>query len=131
MKKYLLLLIGFVTTSLFGQFKTTKITTTRFESSKMIWNYQEDEWDFKSNNDITEFTTEWEFNVNSNNKGMISNGNVNYDILDYKYVNETLVMLKLYNVKVGRNMDMLISKKDNKLIISVFDYNTRISYYFY
>lgn len=96
----------------------------------MIWNYQTEKWDFTSNDDLTNFNTDWEFNVNDQNRGMVSNGTVNYDILEYKYIDETLVMLKLYNIKVSRNMDMLVSKKDGMLMISIFDYKQRIAYYF-
>ena len=130
MKKYLLLLLGLFTTSLFAQYRTTKITTNKLTTSKMIWNYQTEKWDFTSNDDLTNFSTDWEFNVNDQNRGMVSNGSVNYDILEYRYIDETLVMLKLYNIKVSRNMDMLVSKKDGILMISIFDYKQRIAYYF-
>ena len=100
MKKYLLLLLGLFTTSLFAQYRTTKITTNKLTTSKMIWNYQTEKWDFTSNDDLTNFSTDWEFNVNDQNRGMVSNGSVNYDILEYKYIDETLVMLKLYNIKI-------------------------------
>lgn len=130
MKKYLLLLLGLFTTSLFAQYRTTKITTNKLTTSKMIWNYQTEKWDFTSNDDLTNFSTDWEFNVNDQNRGMVSNGSVNYDILEYKYIDETLVMLKLYNIKVSRNMDMLVSKKDGIIMISIFDYKQRTAYYF-
>jgi hypothetical protein len=96
----------------------------------MIWNYQEDKWDFKPNNDIESFTTNWTFSVNSSNQGMVTNGTINYDILEYNYVDETTVLLRLYNVKVSREMHMVVLKKDGKFVISIFDYNQRIAYFF-
>jgi len=96
----------------------------------MIWNYQTEKWEFTSNNNLEDFVTDWTFNVNSSNQGMVSNGTVNYDILEYNYIDETMVMLKLYNVKVSRKMDMIVSKKDGKFVISIFDYNQRTAYYF-
>jgi hypothetical protein len=96
----------------------------------MIWNYQEDKWDFKPNNDIESFTTNWTFSVNSSNQGMVTNGTINYDILEYNYVDETTVLLRLYNVNVSREMHMVVLKKDGKFVISIFDYNQRIAYFF-
>jgi len=130
MKKYLLLLFSFLTTSVFSQYSTSKIKTNFISSSKMIWNYQEDKWDFKPNNDIESFTTNWTFSVNSSNQGMVTNGTINYDILEYNYVDETTVLLRLYNVNVSREMHMVVLKKDGKFVISIFDYNQRIAYFF-
>jgi hypothetical protein len=130
MRKYLFLLICFFTTTLSAQYKTTNITTNVLTTSRMIWNYQTEKWDFTSNDDVKDFVTDWTFNVNSSNQGMVSNGTVNYDILEYTYIDETMVMLKLYNVKVSRKMDMIVSKKDGKIVISIFDYDQRTAYYF-
>lgn len=130
MRKYLFLLICFFTTTLSAQYTNSNIRTNYVTTSKMIWNYQTEKWDFTSNNNLEDFVTDWTFNVNSSNQGMVSNGTVNYDILEYNYIDETMVMLKLYNVKVSRKMDMIVSKKDGKFVISIFDYNQRTAYYF-
>lgn len=130
MKKYIFLLFCFLSTSLFAQYTTRTITTTIVTTSKMIWNYQTEKWDFISNDDAVKFVTDWTFNVNDQNRGMVSNGDVNYDILEYKYIDESMIMLKVFNIKVRRNMDMVVSKKDDKFVISVFDFTQRISYYF-
>ena len=130
MRKYLFLLICFFTTTLSAQYTNSNIRTNYVTTSKMIWNYQTEKWEFTSNNNLEDFVTDWTFNVNSSNQGMVSNGTVNYDILEYNYIDETMVMLKLYNVKVSRKMDMIVSKKDGKFVISIFDYNQRTAYYF-
>ena len=96
----------------------------------MIYNYQTEKWDFVSNNDLTSFISEWTFNISDYNTGMISNGVVNYDILEYKRVDDA-AYVKVYNTKVGRNMEMVIKVMDTGLGIVVFDKTDRISYYFF
>ena len=49
----------------------------------MIYNYQTEKWDFVPNQDMTSYQTLSIFNVTNENTGMISNGEVNYDILSY------------------------------------------------
>ena len=117
-------------TSLFGQYTTTKIQTNTLSTSKMIFNYQTNKWDFVSNNDYTTFISEWTFNITDQNTGMISSGEVNYDILSYTKVDDA-AYLKVYNSKVQRNMEIVIRKTDNGLGIVVFDKEQRISYYFF
>ena len=117
-------------TSLFGQYTTTKITTNTLSTSKMIFNYQTNKWDFVSNRDYTTFVSEWIFNISDQNTGMISNGEVNYDILSYTKVDDA-AYLKVYNSKVGRNMEIVIKPTENGLGIVVFDKEQRVSYYFF
>ena len=96
----------------------------------MIFNYQTNKWDFVSNNDYTTFVSEWTFNITDQNTGMISSGEVNYDILSYTKVDDA-AYLKVYNSKVQRNMEIVIRKTDNGLGIVVFDKEQRVSYYFF
>lgn len=96
----------------------------------MIFNYQTNKWDFVSNNDYSEYSTEWTFNVSSDNTGMISNGIVNYDILSYSKVDDT-AYIKVYNTKAQRNMEIVIRLMENGLGIVIFDKEQRVSYYFF
>lgn len=131
MKNIFLSILLLLSTSLFGQYTTTKIQTNTISTSTMIYNYQESKWDFVSNNDVTRFETVWTFNVSDNNTGMISNGDVNYDILSYTNV-DGLGLIKAFNTKVRRNMGILIKKMDEGgLGIVVFDTEKRVSYYFF
>ena len=130
MKNIFLSLLLLFSTSLFGQYTTTKIQTNTLSTSKMIFNYQTNKWDFVSNNDYTTFVSEWVFNITDQNTGMISNGVVNYDILSYTKVDDA-AYLKVYNSKVQRNMEIVVRKTDNGLGIVVFDKEQRISYYFF
>ncbi len=117
-------------TSLFGQYTTTKIQTNTVSTSKMIYNFQTDKWDFVSNNDLTTFVSIWIFNISDENTGMISNGVVNYDILSYSKIDDA-AYVKVYNSKAGRNMEMVIKQLDGGLGIVVFDKEQRTSYYFF
>ena len=130
MKNIFLSLLLLFSTSLFGQYTTTKIQTNTLSTSKMIFNYQTNKWDFVSDNDYRTFISEWTFNITDQNTGMISSGEVNYDILSYTKVDDA-AYLKVYNSKVQRNMEIVIRKTDNGLGIVVFDKEQRISYYFY
>lgn len=130
MKNFLLLILSFITFNLYGQYTTTKVETTTVSTSRMIFNYQTNKWDFVSNNDVTSFITVWVFNVSDENTGMISNGVVNYDILSYSRVDDA-AYLKVYNTKAQRNMEIVIKQMDNGLGIVVFDKEQRISYYFF
>lgn len=117
-------------TSLFGQYTTTQIRTNTVSTSKMIFNYQTDKWDFVSNNDYTSFVSDWIFNISNENTGMISNGVVNYDILSYSRVDDA-AYVKVFNTKAQRVMEMVIKQTENGLGIVVFDKEQRISYYFF
>jgi len=130
MKNILLSLLLLFSTTLFGQYTTTKIQTNTISTSKMIYNYQTSKWDFVSNEDLTQFVSVWVFNVSQENTGMITNGTVNYDILSYKQV-EDAAYLKVYNTKVGRNMEIVIRKGEQGLGVAVFDSHERIAYYFF
>jgi len=130
MKNIFLSLLLLFSTSLFGQYTTTKIQTNTVSTSKMIYNYQTEKWDFVSNDDLATFATIWIFNVSNDNTGMISNGEVNYDILSYSKVNDA-AYVKVYNSKVGRNMEMVIKQIEGGLGIVVFDKEQRVSYYFF
>ena len=117
-------------TSLFGQYTTTKIQTNTVSTSKMIYNYQTEKWDFVSNDDLATFTTIWIFNISNDNTGMISTGTVNYDILSYSKVDDA-AYVKVYNSKAERNMEMVIKQIEGGLGIVVFDKEQRVSYYFF
>jgi hypothetical protein len=130
MKNIFLSLLLLFSTSLFGQYTTTKIQTTTLSTSKMIFNYQTNKWDFVSNNDYTTFVSEWVFNITDQNTGMISNGGVNYDILSYSKIDDA-AYLKVYNTTALRNMEIVIRQTDNGLGIVVFDKEQRTSYYFF
>ena len=129
MKNYLLLILSFISLNLFGQYTTTRVQTNTLSTSRMIFNYQSNKWDFVSNNDLTTFVTEWVFNITDENTGMITNGVVNYDILSYSKVDDA-AYLKVYNTKAQRNMEIVIKRTDSGLGIVIFDKEERISYYF-
>jgi hypothetical protein len=112
-----------------GPITTTKIQTNTLSTSKMIYNYQQSKWDFVPNQDMISYQTTWTFNINDDNTGMISNGEVNYDILSHSKV-ENLAYLKVYNTKVQRNMVIIVKKINTELGVVVFDKEQRISYYF-
>lgn len=131
MKKILILLISFFSLTLYGQEYVTKtIETNSVSTSKMIWNYTKEKWDFVDNNDLREFKSYWTFRLNNENRGMITNGTINYDILDYDYVDETAVYFETWNTKVLRKMTIVLYKKESSITVAVFDKEERIVYFF-
>jgi hypothetical protein len=130
MKNIFFSILLLFSTSLFGQYTTTKIQTNTVSTSKMIYNYQTEKWDFVSNDDLATFTTIWIFNISNDNTGMISTGTVNYDILSYSKVDDA-AYVKVYNSKAERNMEMVIKQIEGGLGIVVFDKEQRVSYYFF
>ena len=132
MKKILFSLLFLLVSPLFSQseYKTYNIQTQFLSTSKMIMNHTTNKWDFVLNDDFKQFETIWTFYVNNSNNGTITNGSVNYDILDYSQINETTVKFEVYNLKVERKMDLLVIKSDGKLSLAIFDYVQRTSYYF-
>jgi len=130
MKKLLLMLLVLISGTASAQYTTTTVRTNTVSTSKMIYNYQSEKWDFVSNNDQTAFVTDWTFNITDYNTGMISNGVVNYDILEYKKVDDA-AYVKVYNTKAQRNMEMVIKQVEEGLGIVVFDKTNRVSYYFF
>ena len=130
MKNYLLLILSFISLNLFGQYTTTTIQTNTLSTSKMIYNYQTEKWDFVSNNDLTTFVSTWVFNISDENTGMISNGVVNYDILSYTKIDDA-AFLKVYNTKAQRNMEIVLKHIEGGLGVVIFDKQQRISYYFF
>lgn len=130
MKKLLLMLLVLVAGTASAQYTTTKVRTNTVSTSRMIYNYQTEKWDFVSNDDVTAFVSDWVFNITDYNTGMISNGVVNYDILEYKKV-EDAAYVKVYNTKAQRNMEIVVKLMDTGLGIVVFDKEQRTSYYFF
>jgi hypothetical protein len=130
MKNIFLSILLLLSTSLFGQYTTTKVMTNTLSTSKMIYNYQTQKWDFVPNQDITTYKTLWVFNVTDENTGMISNGDINYDILSYSKVDDA-AYLKVYNTYLKRNMEIIIKVMENGLGVVVFDKEQRVSYYFF
>ena len=130
MKRLLLMLLVLISGTVFGQYTTTTVRTNTVSTSKMIYNYQTEEWDFVSNNDQTTFVTDWTFNITDYNTGMISNGTVNYDILEYKRAGDA-AYVKVYNTKAQRNMEIVVKQIEGGLGIVVFDKTNRTSFYFF
>ena len=90
-------------------------------------------WDFSSNEDMVEYKTEWIFNLRENGTGLLTNGSVNYDVNKMERIPsmENSYIFRTYNVKVGRSMDVIVSKSSDKVVVSVFDWESRTSYYFF
>jgi hypothetical protein len=130
MKNIFLTLLLLFSTSLFGQYTTTKVMTNTSCTSKMIYDYKNKKWDFVPNQDLATYKTIWIFNITDRNTGMISNGDINYDILSYSKVNDA-AYLKVYNTFLKRNMEIIIKKTDDVLSIVIFDVEQRVSYYFF
>ena len=131
MKKILFLLLSLFSLSLYGQeYTTTKIQTNTVSTSKMVWNYTTNKWDFVENGDLRNFVSEWVFTINKESMGMISNGTVDYDILEYKYIDETAVYFEVWNTKVLRKMTIVLYKKELQISVAVFDKQERIAYFF-
>ena len=131
MKKILILILSFFSLTLYGQeYSTRTIETNHVTTSKMIWNYTTEKWDFVSNDDLRPFISRWTFTVNEESKGMITNGSIDYDILEYKYVDESAVYFEVWNTKVLRKMTIVLHKKEQIISVAVFDKEERVAYFF-
>ena len=134
MKKILFSLTFLLCSSLFSQdFTKIPVATNWLSTSKMIWNPSMNKWDFSSNDDMVEYKTEWIFNLRENGTGLLTNGSVNYDVNKMERIPsmENSYIFRTYNVKMGRNMDVIVSKASDKVVVSVFDWESRTSYYFF
>ena len=134
MKKILFSLTFLLCSSLFSQdFTKIPVATNWLSTSKMIWNPSMNKWDFSSNDDMVEYKTEWIFNLRENGTGLLTNGSVNYDVNKMERIPsmENSYIFRTYNVKMGRNMDVIVSKTSDKVVVSVFDWESRTSYYFF
>ena len=131
MKKILIIILSFFSLTLYGQeYSTRTIETNHVTTSKMIWNYTTEKWDFVSNDDLRPFISRWTFTVNEESKGMITNGSIDYDILEYKYVDESAVYFEVWNTKVLRKMTIVLHKKEQIISVAVFDKEERVAYFF-
>jgi hypothetical protein len=134
MKKIFFSLTFLLCSSLFSQdFTKIPVVTNWLSSSKMIWNSSSQKWDFSSNEDLVEYKTEWVFNLREDGTGLLTNGAVNYDVNKMERIAsmENSYHFRTYNVKVGRNMDIIVTKSKDKVVISVFDSESRTAYYFF
>jgi hypothetical protein len=134
MKKIFFSLTFLLCSSLFSQdFTKIPVVTNWLSSSKMIWNSTSQKWDFSSNEDLVEYKTEWVFNLREDGTGLLTNGAVNYDVNKMERIAsmENSYHFRTYNVKVGRNMDIIVTKSKDKVVISVFDSESRTAYYFF
>ena len=132
MKKFLFYLLCMVASQLFSQttYRTYKVETSVVSTSKMVRNYSEYKWDFIMSDKFDKFKCLWVFYISDENTGTITNGDVNYDILSYSQIDENMVKIKVYNLKVGREMDLVMMKKNEELTIAIYDYKERTGYYF-
>lgn len=130
MKNIFLTLLILMAGTASAQYTQHTIQTNTVSTCKMVYNYQEEKWDFISNNDQTAFVTEWTFYITDYNTGMISNGTVNYDIIEYKQV-DGAAYVKVYNTKAQRNMEIVMKYIDGGWGIVVFDKTNRTSFYFF
>jgi hypothetical protein len=134
MKKIFFSLTFLLCSSLFSQdFTKIPVVTNWLSSSKMIWNSTSQKWDFSSNEDLVEYKTEWVFNLREDGTGLLTNGAVNYDVNKMERIlsMENSYHFRTYNVKVGRSMDIIVTKSKDKVVISVFDLESRTAYYFF
>ena len=134
MKKIFFSLTFLLCSSIFSQdFTKIPVVTNWLSTSKMIWNSSMNKWDFSSNEDMVEYKTEWIFNLRENGTGLLTNGAVNYDVNKMERIpsTENSYIFRTYNVKVGRSMDVIVSKTSDKVVVSVFDWESRTSYYFF
>jgi hypothetical protein len=134
MKKIFFSLTFLLCSSLFSQdFTKIPVVTNWLSTSKMIWNSTSQKWDFSSNEDLVEYKTEWVFNLREDGTGLLTNGAVNYDVNKMERIvsMENSYHFRTYNVKVGRNMDIIVTKSKDKVVISVFDSESRTAYYFF
>lgn len=117
---------------LFSQttYRTYDVETSVVSSAKMIKNYSEDKWDFVPTDKFDNFKCLWVFYISSENTGTITNGDVNYGIISYTQIDETMVKIKVYNLKATREMDLVMMKKNEEMTIAVYDYKVRTAYYF-
>ena len=132
MKKFLFYLLCMVASQLFSQttYRTYKVETSVISTSKMIRNYSEDKWDFIMSDKFDKFKCLWVFYISDENTGTITNGDVNYDILSYSQIDENMVKIKVYNLKVSREVDLVMMKKNEEMTIAIYDYKERTGYYF-
>jgi hypothetical protein len=134
MKKIFFSLTFLLCSSLFSQdFTKIPVVTNWLSTSKMIWNSTSQKWDFSSNEDLVEYKTEWVFNLREDGTGLLTNGAVNYDVNKMERIvsMENSYHFRTYNVKVGRNMDIIVTKSKDRVVISVFDSESRTAYYFF
>jgi hypothetical protein len=134
MKKIFFSLTFLLCSSLFSQdFTKIPVVTNWLSTSKMIWNLSSQKWDFSFNDDLVEYKTEWVFNLREDGTGLLTNGAVNYDVNKMERIAsmENSYHFRTYNVKVGRNMDIIVTKSKDKVVISVFDSESRTAYYFF
>ena len=134
MKKIFFSLTFLLCSSLFSQdFTKIPVVTNWLSSSKMIWNSSSQKWDFSSNEDLVEYKTEWVFNLREDGTGLLTNGAVNYDVNKMERISsiENSYHFRTYNVKMGRSMDIIVTKSKDKVVISVFDPESRTAYYFF
>jgi hypothetical protein len=134
MRKIFFLIAFSICSNLFSQ-DFTKITVeTNFVStSKMIWDFKNEKWSFSSNEDLSRYKTLWAFNLRSDGTGLISNGSVNYDVISLENSKSLAgaYVLNVYNVNLRRRMLMVLAKSEERSIISIFDEESRTSYYFF
>jgi len=134
MKKILFSLTFLLCSSLFSQdFTKIPVATAWLSTSKMIWNPSLEKWDFSANDDLIEYKTEWIFNLREDGTGLLTNGGINYDVNKMERISsmEDSYIFRTYNVKLRRNMNVIVSKSDDNLVVSVFDMEARTSYYFF
>lgn len=102
----------------------------------MIWNSRTSEFDFYENNDREIWKTHWEVTLFENRTGRIQNGAITYTVKDWIFDTtreNPLVRATAFNHTLGRDVVVIIYKdnKSEEFMLSIFDKDGRMSYYFW
>ena len=137
MRKFLTLFLVLIGTLSFAQPVVDRIVVTNFmSSSDMIWNTRTYKFDFIDNNDREIWKTSWEITLFQNGTGRIQSGDITYTVKEWIFDNSNenpLVRATTYNHTLGRDVVVIIHKdnKTGEFMLSVFDKDGRMSYYFW
>jgi hypothetical protein len=137
MKKTLFWVLLGVTNFVYGQdYRILNATTSTRSTHTMVWNSNTKEFDFVDNNDLTKFSVDWEFVLDTKQEtGTITANNVVYNVSSIKAstLKDGSIALKIQAVSTIRYNEVLIvltRAKDESLFVGLFDEIARKSYYF-
>jgi hypothetical protein len=137
MRKLLTLFLVLIGTLSFAQPVVDRMIITNFMStSDMIWNARTSNFDFIDNNDREIWKTSWEITLFDNGTGRIQSGDITYTVKEWVFdtSNENpMIRTTTYNHKLSRDVVVIIhkDKKTEEFMLSVYDKDARISYYFW
>ena len=137
MKKLIALIVAFLTFNLYGQnYKSYNVTTKNRSTSTMIWNSNNENWDFFDNGDLESYDVEWKLVLDlTGDNGTIVGNNVTFDVkgIETKKTEDgdDMVVIRATTTRSQNDVIIILTRlSGDSLILALYDHKARKVFYY-